>query len=89
MISKIIDLLKQNKYTISELSKLLDISEKQVVYYIERIIFISKKKDWELIIYPAICKKCGYIFKENLHPSKCPKCKSEWIKEAIFEIREQ
>jgi len=88
MISKIIDLLKQNKYTINELAKLLNISEKQVVNYIEKIILISKKKNWKVIIYPARCKKCGYIFKENLFPSKCPKCKSEWIEKAIFEIKD-
>ena len=38
---------------------------------------------------PAQCKKCGFVFEERSKirkPSKCPKCKSEWIMAPLFRI---
>ncbi|RLF80089.1 transcriptional regulator, partial [Thermococci archaeon] len=40
-----------------------------------------------LLIQPAQCKKCGFIFKPEIRiPGRCPKCKSEWIEEPRFKI---
>ncbi|MDI6730217.1 MAG: hypothetical protein QMD06_01585 [Candidatus Altarchaeum sp.] len=41
----------------------------------------------KLILKPAECINCGFVFKERekiKSPSRCPKCTSERIKEGIF-----
>ncbi|RJQ15675.1 transcriptional regulator [Candidatus Woesearchaeota archaeon] len=43
----------------------------------------------KLLSDPAFCKKCGYVFQERNKiktPSKCPRCKSEWIEAQKFKI---
>jgi predicted Zn-ribbon and HTH transcriptional regulator len=48
----------------------------------------GKKK---LLMIPPRCKKCGYIFKDldkPKKPSRCPRCKSEWIESPKFIIKE-
>jgi predicted Zn-ribbon and HTH transcriptional regulator len=42
-----------------------------------------------LLMEPPVCKKCGYVFKDldkPKKPSKCPRCKSEWISPPRFII---
>ena len=61
----------------------LDIKSRSIVY--EDIGHIAKSvrnSGKELLIRPASCGKCGYIFstrKVASRPSKCPKCRSQWI----------
>ncbi|MEM4469917.1 MAG: transcriptional regulator [Desulfurococcaceae archaeon] len=42
-----------------------------------------------LVMEPPYCKKCGYVFK-NLNrprkPSRCPRCKGEWVAAPRFTI---
>ncbi|MEM4789267.1 MAG: hypothetical protein QXV06_05695, partial [Ignisphaera sp.] len=43
-----------------------------------------------LLMVPPMCRRCGYVFKDldkPKKPSKCPKCKSEWIEHPRFVIR--
>lgn len=43
-----------------------------------------------LLMVPPRCRKCGYVFKDldrPKKPSKCPKCRSEWIEPPRFIIR--
>ena len=47
-------------------------------------------KPRKLKIKPAQCKKCGFKFEERSKvkkPSKCPRCKSEWIMTPLFKIQ--
>lgn len=49
-------------------------------------------KGLDMRIIPARCEKCGFEFREKSDvrcPSKCPKCKSEWIKQPMFFIQEK
>lgn len=42
-----------------------------------------------LVMEPPYCKKCGYVFKDlnrPRKPSRCPRCKSEWIASPRFTI---
>lgn len=42
-----------------------------------------------LVMEPPTCRKCGYVFrdlKKPRKPSKCPRCKSEWITPPRFLI---
>lgn len=81
---EIIRLLKENKLSAKDLSKIVQISEKEVYYQLE---FISKSENLQL--EPSICKSCGFIFKKRekiKKPSKCPLCKKESITEPLFYI---
>lgn len=44
-----------------------------------------------LLMMPPRCRKCGYIFKDldkPKKPSRCPRCKFEWIEPPRFIIRD-
>ncbi|MCD6084039.1 MAG: transcriptional regulator [Desulfurococcales archaeon] len=42
-----------------------------------------------LLMKPPTCRKCSYVFKDlskPRKPSKCPRCRSEWIEPPAFKI---
>ena len=92
---KIADLLEETEYpmTAEEICENLDIKSKSIVYEdIDHISKSVKRKNKELLIRPAICGKCQFKFKvgkSSKAPSKCPKCKSEWILPPAFLIRQK
>jgi len=50
----------------------------------------SKSQSGEvLLMEPPVCRRCGYVFKDlekPKKPSKCPRCRSEWISPPRFII---
>jgi len=62
---------------------------------VEDLVHIAKsiKPGRELVMLPAQCRKCSFIFKERQDknifkkPSKCPKCDSERILPPVYKIR--
>lgn len=91
LLSKIISLLMQKDYSFSELLEELKkdykISKKELKFYIDEIIRISKNKTWKLYFIPAKCKNCGYEIKNYKPISKCPKCKNERFEEVRYFIK--
>ncbi|RLF80216.1 transcriptional regulator [Thermococci archaeon] len=88
---KIIKLLEERDYSVSELALMLEIrgkgSKKIILDDIKAIANVVKREGKVLLIQPAQCKKCGFIFKPEIRiPGRCPKCKSEWIEEPRFKI---
>jgi len=89
----IAELLERTEYplTAEEICEKLDIKKRSIVY--EDINHISKSvksENKELLIRPASCGKCQFVFKGRKTakaPSKCPKCRSEWILSPAFLIR--
>jgi predicted Zn-ribbon and HTH transcriptional regulator len=83
--------LEEGPRSAKELSAAVRISEKEVYGHLEHIrksIILSSR---HLVITPAECKKCGFVFakRERLKkPGKCPVCKGESIHAPLFEIRE-
>ena len=76
--------------TAQEISERLQLESRSVVNedlaHIARSVRIEGK---QLLVKPASCAKCGYTFTSRSSakkPSKCPKCKSEWIIEPRFII---
>ena len=50
----------------------------------------TKAEGKELLLRPASCGKCNYVFSERKSakkPSKCPKCRSQWIISPGYLIR--
>jgi len=76
--------------TAQEVSERLQLESRSIVNedleHIARSVRIEGK---QLLVKPASCAKCGYTFMSRSSakkPSKCPKCKSEWIIEPRFII---
>lgn len=77
-------ILKTGKFSAKELSRFLEIGEKEVYYHLEFI-----KKSHYLKIEPSQCKICGFLFKKReklKKPTKCPICKNEYILDPVFYI---
>jgi predicted Zn-ribbon and HTH transcriptional regulator len=90
---RIAELLERTDHPITaeEICEKLDIERRSIVYEdIDHIAKSVKQEDKELLVRPAICGKCQFVFKvkkTSKGPSKCPKCKSEWILPPAFLIR--
>ena len=77
--------------TAEELCQELDIRSRSIVYEdIEHIRKSLKRRGKVLLVRPAVCGKCQFEFsarKTPKAPSRCPKCRSEWILAPAFIIR--
>lgn len=85
---EIIELLKLRPVTPLEISGLLGVSEKEVSEHLYHAIASASRKS-NVEITPAVCKACGFIFKERKKtkkPSRCPMCKEERIEDASYFI---
>src|SRR5574341_1776642 len=72
-----------------ELSAAAGIREREVDGHLEHIRKSITASGQHLIVTPAECKKCGFLFskREKLkRPGKCPVCKGESIREPLFSI---
>jgi predicted Zn-ribbon and HTH transcriptional regulator len=89
----IVELLERTEYPLSaeEICERLDIKKRSIVYEdLDHIAKSVKRENKELLIRPAICGKCQFTFKvgkTTKAPSKCPKCKSQWILSPAFIIK--
>ena len=74
-----------------ELSAAVGIPEREVPAHLEHIRKSITSSGQRLIVAPAECKKCGFVFskREKLkRPGKCPVCKGESIREPRFMIEQ-
>jgi predicted Zn-ribbon and HTH transcriptional regulator len=89
----IAELLESTEYPLSveEICERLDIKKRSIVYEdLDHISKSVKQRNKELLIRPAVCGKCQFTFKvgkTSKAPSKCPKCRSQWILSPTFIIR--
>jgi len=88
---RIIKLLEERDYSVSELARALELrgrgSGKVILEDLKVIQRTLKHQGRVLLIKPAECRKCGFIFKPEIRvPSRCPRCGSEWIEEPRFKI---
>jgi predicted Zn-ribbon and HTH transcriptional regulator len=92
---RIAELLEGTEFplTAEEICETLDIKKRSIVYEdIDHISKSVKRKEKELLVRPAICGKCQFTFKTrktSKAPSKCPKCRSEWILAPAFIIQQR
>ncbi|CAB50214.1 transcriptional regulator [Pyrococcus abyssi] len=88
---KIIELLLERDYSPSELARILEIkgkgAKKVILEDLKVIAKIAKREGMVLLVKPAQCRKCGFTFRPEINiPSRCPRCKSEWIEEPRFKL---
>jgi hypothetical protein len=83
----IVELLRQEALSTLELSVKLGIKEKELAYHLEHIRSSIKPK--KFLIKPSYCKNCGFRFAKRdrlAPPSRCPRCKDEYIENPRFSI---
>jgi len=89
---RIAELLEDAEHplTAQDVCDILDIKSRSIVYEdIEHISRSVKRKGRQVLIRPASCGKCGYVFasrKSVKRPSRCLKCRSQWIVQPAYLI---
>ena len=84
---QIIEILQENRQTAQQLANYFQTTLKEILEDLEHIQKSIKPK--KLKTDPAHCKKCSFIFRERgkvSKPTKCPRCRSEWIEAQMFWI---
>jgi transcriptional regulator len=83
--------LRGRPLTALELSAAVGIAHKQVDDHLEHLQKSVSAEGETLVVDPATCLGCGYVFRERTRtsrPSRCPKCKSERIDPPRFSLVE-
>ena len=81
--------LEKGLLSAREISGLVGIPEKEVAGHLEHIRQSLHRTGRRLIVRPAECARCGFIFdkRERLTwPSRCPVCKSESLHAPQFSV---
>jgi len=81
--------LEQGVCSARDLSGLVGIPEKEVAGHLEHIRQSLHRTGRRLVIQPAECVKCGFVFdkRERLtRPSRCPLCKRESLHAPLFSL---
>ncbi len=87
---EMISFLKEQTLSARDISGYVRISEKEVYAHLDHIKKSITKDKLKLIVEPAICKKCNFVFKKRERlkkPGKCPLCHSESIEEPLYSIK--
>jgi len=83
-------LIERRTLSARDISSIVRIPEKEVLDHLEHIRIASHKDGQHLLLTPALCKKCGFIFRKRerlARPGKCPVCRNEQIAEPLYSIR--
>jgi predicted Zn-ribbon and HTH transcriptional regulator len=87
---KIISVLEGKTLSAKDISADVRVSEKEIYEHLEHIQMTTNKSKHNFIVTPAICKKCGFVFRKRdklKKPGKCPVCRGELIQEPLFSIK--
>lgn len=86
---KIILLLSAAELSAREISGQVEISEKEVYEHLSHIARSVVSQNKTVLITPAICQRCGYVFEDRrrfTRPGRCPQCKKSQIRSPTFRI---
>ena len=86
---RIISCLDDKELDAREISQAVGIREKEVYEQLPHVARTLKPQGKKLIIRPSQCKGCGYVFKDRKRftpPSRCPRCRGEWIENPTYRI---
>ncbi len=87
---EIIEILEARTLSAKEISGAAGISEKEAYDHLDHIQKTVHIAGFHLILTPAECKRCGFVFRKReklKKPGKCPVCRSESIEDPLFSIR--
>ena len=86
---RILSELAQGTLSALDLSGLVGIPEKEVAGHLEHIRQSLHRTGKRLLVQPAECAKCGFVFEKRgrlTRPGRCPVCKSESIHAPLFSL---
>ena len=79
--------------TAQDICDMMGLKKRSLIYEdIDHIARSVRNQGKQVIVSPARCGKCQFIFKKiksSKAPTKCPKCRSEWIIAPGYLIREK
>ena len=82
-------MLSEKELTVCDIVDYFRATTEEIVEDLKHVAYKYKDK---FVAKPAICKICGFIFKERERirkkPSKCPRCRNEKIQEPRFSLKE-
>lgn len=84
-----VEMLTGRRITAKDISEELRIPERDVYEHLEHIRKTISKGSLVLAVEPAVCEHCGFVFtkREKLKtPGRCPLCRSESIRQAVFSV---
>jgi predicted Zn-ribbon and HTH transcriptional regulator len=87
---QIFDLLCRHTLDSRALSQQLSVAEKEVLTHLPHLARSAKSKGKRLIIHPANCQKCHFIFRDRSRftkPGRCPRCKGTHLTPPLFSLR--
>jgi len=88
---RIVTLLSEHPNTARQMSAELRIPEREIYDHLEHIRKTMHTGPLRLLVQPATCEKCGFVFRKRerlKRPGKCPICRSESISEPLFSVLE-
>lgn len=85
----IISLLSERFWTLDELAKFCQLKGSDLKIHLRHLFRSLKHSSYKLIVQKAKCRSCGFEFsRDDLDkPSKCPRCRSNWIRPPWFKIK--
>lgn len=87
---RILDILVEGPVSTLKISGAVKISEKEVAFHLSHIEKTLQQAGGRLVVIPAACRSCGFLFAERRRkskPGKCPQCRSTFIGEPLFAAR--
>jgi predicted Zn-ribbon and HTH transcriptional regulator len=80
---ELVDLLRGKMLPLSEIARIEKTRVQDLADDLEHLKKSLKHEGLRLLVEPAACQKCGFVFTKGrlLKPGRCPKCRSTWIDE--------
>jgi predicted Zn-ribbon and HTH transcriptional regulator len=86
---EILALLQREEMSAREISMDIGIPEKDVFGHLEHIRAMLHGRGTGILVTPAQCMKCGFVFRKRdrlTKPGRCPVCRGEQIEDPRFSI---
>ncbi len=86
---RITSVIMNNPRTAKEISGEVRIPERDIYEHLEHIRKTMNKGEYRLVVVPARCERCGFVFRKRgrlKKPGKCPICRSESVTEPLFSV---
>ena len=84
----LLDLVSAEPRTASSLARELGLDRRDMEDDLRHMIRSARASGHEVIVEPARCKSCGFVFEEErlLKPGRCPACRESRIYEPLIRV---
>jgi predicted Zn-ribbon and HTH transcriptional regulator len=90
ILQQTVDILLEGPATAKELSARVSIPEKEVFPHLAHIRKSLHHSQQRLVMEPARCRACGFVFHKRERfrkPGRCPSCHQSFIDQPVFRIQ--